>query len=700
MKMKSKVLAVMMVAMFMVMAVGVVDTESSDAAATVTLVVDIDPVASGVTITAVPHSSSHSTVTGTTDSTGKASLTLSTSTKWNVHGSSVGTTVSQQKTLEPSSSYSAYAMTLEYNERFLYTMNYNASAFASTGDTSLSYDGDAAGFTAVQNNASGLVDISDASWDTDNVFVSQCYYGVFNTDGILRGKLNPSNLTLYTTGASAATDITTCNVMWVVPTIYVSTTSTSITISNDCTVGGTAYAHTYNDHIYESMAYGVFEGTIVSGVLKSVSGSTPTASTTRAAFRTAAASNVIENGHAMLWNWDQYQLYKELTFFTIGGFDSQGSIGLGNTSGSAPSVTGQGNALGMFAGDVASGTNIAKCFIEGSWGSLFEWVDNCVYSGSYLWVGSSSTITDDTSNKVQTSATVGSGGWVSALTTDDRVFGMGTAFSGSSGTNGTFDYQYGSASVRAVSVGGAWSNGLSAGVSYVRYYAVTGSDTHIGARLAYVCDAAPASPVTTVNLTLDPNNGSSATVTTAVAGSTLSVPAEPTYTGHAFTGWYTSSACTTAWDWATVVSADLTLYAGWADGLVFTSSPTASVNVIPGTNIGAYVFSAFGSNGTSYEWDFGDGTAGTGLYAEHTYADSGTYTYALTVTNGQGTITYSDDLTVEIPVEPSGPSIACIAGIAIGALIAAAGLIWFRRPLIIVIGAAISIGSYTIGVVL
>ena len=38
----------------------------------------------------------------------------------------------------------------------------------------------------------------------------------------------------------------------------------------------------------------------------------------------------------------------------------------------------------------------------------------------------------------------------------------------------------------------------------------------------------------------------------------------------------------------------------------------------------------------SYEWDFGDGGAGTGIYADHTYIDNGTYTVTLNATDNDG----------------------------------------------------------------
>jgi PKD repeat protein len=58
----------------------------------------------------------------------------------------------------------------------------------------------------------------------------------------------------------------------------------------------------------------------------------------------------------------------------------------------------------------------------------------------------------------------------------------------------------------------------------------------------------------------------------------------------------------------------------------------------------------------SYDWTFGDGTAGTGVKVSHTYSSTGTYTVTLTVTDNDG-LTGSDSTTVTVSKQPSpGPS--------------------------------------------
>ena len=76
---------------------------------------------------------------------------------------------------------------------------------------------------------------------------------------------------------------------------------------------------------------------------------------------------------------------------------------------------------------------------------------------------------------------------------------------------------------------------------------------------------------------------------------------------------------------------------------------TATVKIAPpkakaggpyeGSENAAVVFDGSESTGrniTSYEWDFGDGTTGTGVTVSHTYTAAGTYTVVLKVTNSSG----------------------------------------------------------------
>lgn len=61
----------------------------------------------------------------------------------------------------------------------------------------------------------------------------------------------------------------------------------------------------------------------------------------------------------------------------------------------------------------------------------------------------------------------------------------------------------------------------------------------------------------------DTQGGSSIDDQTPASGSTVAKPADPTREGYTFAGWFSDAACTKAYDLATAVTADMTLYAKW-----------------------------------------------------------------------------------------------------------------------------------------
>ncbi len=88
------------------------------------------------------------------------------------------------------------------------------------------------------------------------------------------------------------------------------------------------------------------------------------------------------------------------------------------------------------------------------------------------------------------------------------------------------------------------------------------------------------------------------------------------------------------------------------------TAPTASFTVSC-TDL-TCAFDGSGSTGgvTGYAWDFGDGSAGSGVTVSHTFGSAGSYQVKLTVT-GQGGLTGS--LTKQVTVPPTARQIAFVA---------------------------------------
>lgn len=83
---------------------------------------------------------------------------------------------------------------------------------------------------------------------------------------------------------------------------------------------------------------------------------------------------------------------------------------------------------------------------------------------------------------------------------------------------------------------------------------------------------------------------------------------------------------------------------------------TGNVNV-PITFDGSASYDSDGGDIVSYEWDFGDGTIGTGIMPQHTYVSAGTFIVTLTVTDDEGstntnqtTATISGDAVLDLDI--------------------------------------------------
>ncbi|MCW3985052.1 MAG: right-handed parallel beta-helix repeat-containing protein [Candidatus Bathyarchaeota archaeon] len=116
------------------------------------------------------------------------------------------------------------------------------------------------------------------------------------------------------------------------------------------------------------------------------------------------------------------------------------------------------------------------------------------------------------------------------------------------------------------------------------------------------------------------------------------------------------------------------------EGLSAQAGPDRSGKV--GTTVS---FDARDSTGNivAYEWDFGDGTTGTGVTLNHTYHETGTYTVTLTIRDAAGNID-KDQLTITVITDNTSPLfdssslwISALAGVIVIVMVAA--LFWKRK---------------------
>ena len=533
---------------------------------------------------------------------------------------------------------------------YSYTIQYDASAMTTSTATMSVADMDAISHTAGTVTLSSM-DAGSWTWNTSTGYGPfNSFYAAFDmTDGnSFYAILNPYKLT-ETISGDTLTPLTNYNIMWVLPTVYVimGSNGTTLTLTNDDTAGGHAYAHTIDGHTYKYVAYGVYEGstTTIDGntVLTSTSGTTPTASQTRATFRTYAhnysmssslADDPTHPAYALQWNFDQWKLYQDIAFMLMENTNSQNIVGNGHvyTSNSQYAyTTGALDAMGPYAGNPAQitdntnaatyGSDSVKLFIENAWGGVRDFVDGIIINAkSGAYIDSSSNPNDGTSGTYISSIswTLPSSNYVTSIQTgSDRVWGFpGSSTTGGSATTGLADYTYTSTSNnRVLSVGGGansdWSYSVRYGLSSAyAYYGTSYSNANIGSRLAFIFDAGPASdPVditfgvdgagygtlsdgtqtgqTTITLS-DVTNGTTLTVSsnTITVGDTVptTITATPTTSTdewtYTFDGWYIGTSKITT---TTTVSADTTINAKFTRTVTLHDAQVESNNTAWGT---------------------------------------------------------------------------------------------------------------------
>lgn len=158
----------------------------------------------------------------------------------------------------------------------------------------------------------------------------------------------------------------------------------------------------------------------------------------------------------------------------------------------------------------------------------------------------------------------------------------------------------------------------------------------------------PSRPV----VSFDSNGGSQVEQVTVNFSSYLTRPADPTWAGHTFLGWYKDQALTQPWDFDTdVVTGNITLYAGW-------SLNTYSVEVVPAPHGVVTASPSGGAAGTeitltavsrgAYKLDsLAVVNAATGAPVALTKVDGSTYTFEMPSANVR--VYYSFEPIVQVP---------------------------------------------------
>lgn len=381
------------------------------------------------------------------------------------------------------------------------------------------------GYTAIGTSSSGkYVSVDGAnsgSWafNEDGYGPFNSFYAAFDpyNNNRMICHLDPDNLMKSVDGTLDISGMA-YNVMWCLPTVYWDTDSDgNLVLSNDPS-NGTAYAHTIDGKVYEYLAIGVYEGSIryVDNVpiLASISNDHPIYWLVASEFRDYANNQTVNtsgssvDGHAMVWNFYQWELYKYCALAVMGSWDSQSVAGLGPVLNDVllQKETGELDSSGPYAGTKKSEDSIreewtdsVKVFIENSWGGMGEFVDGVVVNGGYYYIDQSSVPSGSkvgtyvVKPDVQMPTIYASNQYGTDLSTDSRVWGIPTSTT-EYDLSELKDTYWGTGYDRdnIMVVGG----GVSTGYSYAREFGlsyINASDNnalgyHIGSRLAFVFD--------------------------------------------------------------------------------------------------------------------------------------------------------------------------------------------------------------------
>lgn len=225
-----------------------------------------------------------------------------------------------------------------------------------------------------------------SSWDAMNIFkdIKPCVL----LNGVVQYYLNPANFAQKADGS--ASDITSGSagdVMIEIPKIGFKITAVGSTVTvkiteNPADSNYKYYAHTRVTEGDRGKLYvGAFLGYNLSSKLRSLSGKAPTATQTRATFRTQAQAN--GTGYDLL-SFYPYLLLQCLYLIRYGSLDSQTALGRGFVDANSAAInTGGTVAKGMNFGETTGKLQMKFLGIEDFWGNLYQFLDGLFCNASW-----------------------------------------------------------------------------------------------------------------------------------------------------------------------------------------------------------------------------------------------------------------------------------------------------------------------------
>ncbi len=230
---------------------------------------------------------------------------------------------------------------------------------------------------------------------------------------------------------------------------------------------------------------GVYEAYNTGSKVYSRSGVASTGSVSQANFKSYARAR--GEGFSIV-KWRHHCIMAFLFYAQYGNMNCQAQCGAGTSS--YTKSTGQTNSLGMTDTTAANGNSMSINFwgLENWWGNKYEWVDNVAVK-DYVW-----SVTEDDGTVRKAGTAVSSSGWITKTLVGAHLDLLPTAVGGSD-TTGYCDYYSASSGSRVVARSNSNSS-TSGGVAFAgAVYVSSGTDTDIGARLAFSGSLAEAESV-------------------------------------------------------------------------------------------------------------------------------------------------------------------------------------------------------------